>query len=115
LAETGVRLDPFLWGEIFARQATIGHSAAGRAIFMPDNVLPLPGALLLQREAGKLLRRLSEDGSGYFYHGAFAEKFCRITREAGGVVTPDDFARYAVRWNEPVRGNYHDYDILAAA
>ncbi len=114
LAETGVRLDPFLWGELFARQGTIGRSAAGRRIFMTDNVLPLPGTLLRQREAGKLLTRLGEEGSRYFYHGAFAEKFCRIVGDAGGVLTPDDFAGYAVRWDKPLEGSYRGYEILAA-
>jgi len=115
LARDGVECGPFLWGEIYAAQAMIGRAETGRGIFMPARTLPAPGSMIRQVAAADLLDRLCEDGSGYFYHGRFAERFCDITRAAGGVITPEDFARYQVRWDEPVRGTYRDLDIVAAA
>ncbi|MCW3838105.1 gamma-glutamyltransferase [Sphingomonas canadensis] len=115
LARDGVECEPFFWGELFAAQVAIGANPAGRRIFMPARALPPPGGTVRQPEAADLLERLRDEGSRYFYHGSFAERFCAIVRQAGGVLTPEDFARYAVRREEPVRGTYRGLDVVAAA
>lgn len=114
-AREGVPCDSFLWAEIYNAQAAIGASEAGRRIFMPRRAIPNPGEPVFQHEAADLLERLADEGSEYFYRGGFARKFCETVAQAGGVVTPDDFERYEVRWDEPVRGSYGEYDIVAAA
>jgi len=113
-ADQGFEVHPFLWGEIFAEMEHIGINSQGREIFMPGNAIIGQGEKLYQKRYADLLRRLAEEGNDYFYHGGFAEKFSRIVQQAGGDITPEDFARYEVMWQEPAKGKYRDYDVVAS-
>jgi gamma-glutamyltranspeptidase/glutathione hydrolase len=113
-AREGFEMHPFLWGEIFVQSELIGKSEQGREIYMPRNALLKPGAKLYQKRAADLLERLSEEGNQYFYHGEFPQKFCEVVRKAKGVVTPEDFAKYQVMWQEPARGSYRGFEILGS-
>jgi gamma-glutamyltranspeptidase/glutathione hydrolase len=114
LAREGFPIHPFLFGEMFEQLDNIGLTEAGRRIFMPDGALLPPGALLKQPEAAATLERLAADGNQYYYHGEFARKFSEVVKAAGGVITPEDFARYQVRWQEPARSTYRGYEVLAS-
>ncbi len=115
MAREGFEIYPSLWGELATRIQIVGRTEQGREIYMPGNVVLPPDGVLVQKQAADTLERLASEGSGFFYHGEFARRFCEIVAAAGGVVTPDDFARYAVRWGEPVKGTYRDYDVVAAS
>lgn len=114
LAREGFPIHPFLYGEMFAQLDGIGLTEAGRRIFMPEGTLLTPGTILKQTEAAETLERLAADGNEYYYHGEFARKFAAVVKEAGGVITPEDFARYEVRWQEPARSTYRGHDVLAS-
>ncbi len=113
-ARHGFETHPFLWGEIFVQSHLIGRTAEGREIFMPDRYVPRPGELLYQQRAADTLERLAEEGGDYFYHGAFAEHYCKVVQAAGGVITPEDFATYEARWMEPAWGSYRGYRIAGS-
>ncbi len=113
-ARDGFETHPFLWGEIFVMCHKIGMTEAGRRIFMPDGHIPRPGDLLLQREAADTLERLAEEGNDYYYHGGFARDYCDVVQASGGVITPEDFAHYEARWQEPAWGTYRGYPIAGS-
>lgn len=113
-ARNGFPVFPFLYGELFAQTATIGVTAEGRRIYMPNGYVLMPGEILKQPEAAETLERLVAEGNNYYYQGQFAKEFSKVVKDAGGVITPEDFDRYAVRWQEPARGSYHGYDIVAS-
>lgn len=113
-ARYGFEAHPFLWGEVFVQSELIGKSRQGREIYFPDNALLRPGQKLVQNRAADTLERLAEEGNDYFYLGEFARKFSKVVQEAGGVITPDDFAAYKVMWQEPAQGTYRGYDILGS-
>lgn len=113
-ARNGFTIHPFLYGEMFAQLDTIGITATGRRIYMPEGSLLSPGATLKQLEAADTLERLVEEGNKYFYHGEFARKYCEVVKAANGVITEEDFARYEVRWQEPARSSYRGYEIAAS-
>jgi gamma-glutamyltranspeptidase/glutathione hydrolase len=113
-ARNGFETHAFLWGEIFAQCHRIGLTEQGREIFMATGALPRPGDMLYQRRAADTLERLAEEGNGFFYHGGFAEEFCRVVKEAGGVITREDLERYEVRWQEPARGSYRGYGLVGS-
>jgi gamma-glutamyltranspeptidase/glutathione hydrolase len=46
-----------------------------------------------------------------FYKGDIAEELVRGTREAGGLITREDLARWQVRLEEPVKVNYKGTDV----
>lgn len=113
-ARDGFEIHPFLWGEMFEQCAKIGLSEMGREIFMRDKALLKPGEMLYQKKAADTLERLAEEGNDFFYQGDFAKEYCDVIQEAGGVMTPEDFARYEARWVEPAWGTYRGYDIAGS-
>lgn len=113
-ARQGFPVYPFLYGELFEQSAKVGVTAPGRETFMPKGYVLSPGEILKQPAMARTLERLVAEGNSFFYHGQFARDFCKVVQEAGGVITPEDFARYEVRWQEPARGSYHGYDIAAS-
>ncbi len=114
IARDGFPIHPFLYGEMFAQLDGIGLTDAGRRIFMPEGTLLTPGATLKQTEAAETLEKLAADGNAYYYHGEFARQFAAVVKEAGGVITPEDFARYEARWQEPARSTYRGHDVVAS-
>jgi gamma-glutamyltranspeptidase/glutathione hydrolase len=113
-AREGFRIYPFLYGEMFSQLASIGVSPQGREIYMPQGALLSPGQVLKQERAARTLERLAAEGSDYFYRGEFAKRYCEVVRQHDGVMTAADFESYAVRWDEPARGSYRGFDIVAS-
>ena len=113
-ARDGFEIHPFLWGEMFVQMNLLGRSDQGREIFFPGNTMLNPGEMLYQKRAADTLDRLVTEGNRYFYQGAFAKEYCNVVRAAGGVMTPDDFAKYDVRFDEPARGSYRGYDLVGS-
>lgn len=113
-ATYGFEIHPFLWGSMFRQCHLIGRTPQGREIFMPENALPRPGDMLYQKRAADTLERLAEEGNDYFYRGGFAEEYCRVVQDAGGVITRKDMEAYQVRWQEPAWGTYRGYEIAAS-
>jgi gamma-glutamyltranspeptidase/glutathione hydrolase len=70
--------------------------------------------MLFQKRAADTLERLAEEGNDYFYLGDFAKEYCDVVQAAGGVMTPDDFARYDVRLDEPARGSYRGFELVGS-
>jgi gamma-glutamyltranspeptidase/glutathione hydrolase len=113
-ARDGFEIHPFMWGEAFTMGHMIGVHDQGREIWYPQGALLNPGEMLYQKRAADTLERLAEEGNDYFYFGDFARDYCDVVQGAGGVMTPDDFARYDVRVQEPARGSYRDYELLGS-
>jgi gamma-glutamyltranspeptidase/glutathione hydrolase len=113
-AHEGFPIYRFLYAELFAQYDTIGPTEAGRRIDMPQGALLPPGATLRQRELADTLERLQQDGSAFFCQGEFARAYGEVVRDAGGVMTPEDFARFEVRWLAPARGTYRGGDVIGS-
>lgn len=71
---------------------------------------PPLGWKIVQADLGKTLRRIQEHGEKALAVGPVAKK---IEEATGGVVTELDLARYAVKWREPIRGEYRGYEIVS--
>lgn len=113
-ARDGFEVHPFMWGEIYAQQNLFNRQNEGREIFFPNNRMVQPGEMLFQKKAADTLERLVAEGNKYFYQGDFARHYSDVVKAAGGVITPEDFARYEVRYDEPARGTYRGYDLVAS-
>lgn len=113
-ARDGFEVHPFLYAELFEMAHKVGHTEAGRRVYMSDGHLPEPGEVFTNPEKAAVLERLLEDGNNYFYHGEFSEQYCEAVQEAGGVLSREDFERYEVRWQEPAEGTYRGYDVFAS-
>ena len=113
-ARDGFEVHPFLWGELYQQMNLVGRSDQGREIFFPGDRMVHPGELVYQKRAADTLERLVAEGNRFFYAGDFARRYCEVVRKAGGVMTPEDFARYEVRYDEPARGTYRGYEIVGS-
>ena len=110
-ARDGFETYPFLWGEIFMESEKLGRSDAGFEIYMQENAIPNPGAMLYQKEAADTLERLVEQGNDYFYRGAFAEEFCSISQRGGRDITRKDMERYEAYCEEAASGTYRGFEV----
>ncbi len=75
-----------------------------------DGMAPPLGWNLVQEDLAKTLRLVQEKGGKALALGPIAEK---IEKATGGAVTQLDLARYEVKWREPIRGTYRDYEVVS--
>lgn len=93
--------------------ADLQRFPASRTIFLREDGSPRhAGETLVQADLASTLQSLAVDGPDAFYRGAMAELTGRWMRDHGGIMTAEDFASYRVRFREPVRTRYHDYEIV---
>jgi len=93
------------------RYAALTLRPNARRLFAPNGFLPPMGSIFKQPELAETLKRIAEQGSNYFYRGAFARQMVSAIRDIGGRPTLDDFSSYRVDESEPVRGTYKGYQI----
>jgi gamma-glutamyltranspeptidase/glutathione hydrolase len=101
-----------------------------KAVFLPGpgDSPPEPGQMFRQPDLAATLRKLLEAerqalaaGKGRkaailaaydrFYKGDIAEELASGTREAGGLITKDDLARWQVKIEEPVKTDYKGIEV----
>ena len=74
--------------------------------------VPEIGTLIKQPELASTLQQLAARGPKAFYEGKVAKAIAQTVQGAGGILTEDDLKKYAVRWREPLVGNYRGHRIL---
>jgi gamma-glutamyltranspeptidase/glutathione hydrolase len=87
---------------------------AGEIFRQPDLAATLRKLVDAERQAlaaGKSRRDAILAAYDRFYKGDIAEEFVRGSREAGGLATLEDLARWRVRIEEPVRTTYKGIDV----
>lgn len=107
-----------------------------RDTYLIGGVSPYPEkTILYQRDLSESLRLIADEGPSAFYRGSIArlivddmenaswktdqDPIAKARYPAGtrdlGLLTMDDLANYTVRWDEPLRMNYRDTELLGAA
>jgi gamma-glutamyltranspeptidase/glutathione hydrolase len=87
---------------------------AGEVFRQPDLLATLRKLVEAERQAlaaGKNRKDAILAGYDRFYKGDIAAELARGTREQGGLITPEDLARWQVRIEEPVKTNYKGTDV----
>lgn len=84
-----------------------------RRIFQRDGNFYQTGEVFKQPELAETLRRIAKNPAD-FYHGAMAKQIAAAVQQGGGLITPEDMARYTVKEREPVTGMYHGYTIVSS-
>jgi gamma-glutamyltranspeptidase / glutathione hydrolase len=113
LAEQGFVMDPELkrHADRFVEKA---DPVSLRAQFAAGSA-PAVGELLVQRDLAHLMQRLADKGPATFYRGDIPRAIVAQVRSHGGILSEDDFARYAPTLVDPVSINYRGYDLFTAA
>ncbi|MBI2165312.1 MAG: gamma-glutamyltransferase, partial [Chloroflexi bacterium] len=91
---------------------------ATREVFVPTGFppkhAPKPADRIVQKELGRLLRRIAAEGPSAFYEGEVAAAVEEDMARNGGLLTREDMARYQAVVRVPTRVAYRGYDVLAA-
>jgi len=97
------------------RLDAIQQSPSAAQVLLQNDDPPEVGYIIKQPDLAKTLRLLGEKGFDGFYKGEVAEKLVAGVREAKGIWSLQDLAGYRVVERQPVRGKYHDMQIISAA
>ncbi|MBI4637979.1 MAG: gamma-glutamyltransferase [Candidatus Rokubacteria bacterium] len=82
----------------------------GRSIHRPPSMNP--GDRVTYPDLARSLELIARAGPDAFYRGAIAEAIAADMAAHGGLVSKTDLAAYTVRVSEPLRGRYHDLDLV---
>lgn len=79
--------------------------------FAPAGHPPQAGELWRAPDHAKTLEIIALTQSEDFYRGNLAEKIDAFSRATGGYLRSNDLAEFHAQWVEPIKVDYHGYDI----
>jgi gamma-glutamyltranspeptidase/glutathione hydrolase len=113
LARDGIPVEGDLARSIsFFRQTLLRWPSTAK-IFAANGEPLKEGDRLVQADLANTLEAIAKRGSDAFYRGEIAEKIATAVRQAGGVMTAEDLARYKTEVLEVVRGTYRGHEVLS--
>jgi gamma-glutamyltranspeptidase / glutathione hydrolase len=71
------------------------------------------GDKLIQKDLGRTLRKIADEGAAAFYSGELAELLEKEMKAGGGFITKEDLASYKAVERKPIHGTYRGYDIYS--
>ena len=83
-------------------------------IFLESGAARAPGTKLVQKDLAATLRAISREGPDGFYKGRVAQAIVASNRAGGGILSLEDFERYAPREMAPVQCDYRGHRIVSA-
>lgn len=116
-AENGFRVTEAYASKLrIAKKAMSQFPGAVDVFFRPDSetgeLEPYrAGEVLRQFDLADTYRKISQEGTLWFYRGAFAELAGQWMKSNGGIMTATDFANYKTVNRKPVRSEYRDFEI----
>ncbi len=87
---------------------------AAAAIFLSNGRPYEPGERLVQQDLAVTLQRISDEGAGGFYQGAFGAALAASNQAAGGIITQRDLDEYRAGERKPVECDYRGYHVISA-
>ncbi|MGY3488130.1 gamma-glutamyltranspeptidase/glutathione hydrolase [Bradyrhizobium sp. USDA 4011] len=111
LAENGFPISQYLSRIIKASWYTFSEYETTRSIFTPNGKLPDAGDILVQRNLGRTLRLVAEEGARVFYEGSVADEIVSFAHNNGGLLSHEDLKSYQPAWQSPVHAAFRDDTI----
>ncbi len=68
---------------------------------------------LVQKDLGRTLRAIADEGPNAFYSGELAELLEKEMKAGGGFITKDDLAAYKAVERKPIHGTYRGYEVYS--
>jgi gamma-glutamyltranspeptidase/glutathione hydrolase len=115
LAEQGFAVTFALNYEIADRAARLRQDPAARQVFFKDDgsIYDI-GETWRQPDLAWTLRQISEHGAAAFYQGDVAARIVAAMAAGNGLITAEDLANYRVIERPPLRGQFHEYEVVSA-
>lgn len=111
-AETGHEVSTFEYGMNVFGEKFITYFPEGRAFYQPGGYFPNVGDIFTPPGMANTLRGVRDHGPDYMITGPWAEKFVAKGNELGWEVTLGHMTETPPRWVEPLRFNYHEFEII---
>jgi len=112
IAEKGFTWNSGLEYQFNYRKEILSRLPETKALFIKnDGTLYKVGDNFTQPVLAKTLRNIVKFGSQYIYTGEWGEKLVKTVQAEGGKMTMNDLKDYKVIWSEPLKSNYHGYDM----
>lgn len=81
------------------------------ATFLPGGQPPAPGQIFTNKNLGRSLRLIAEQGTPVFYRGELAERIVNFAKREGGLHTRQDFENQTSNWIDPLSTTYRGYTV----
>jgi gamma-glutamyltranspeptidase len=112
-AESGVPLTQKYAGSIRGSQTILGKYAGWTKIFLPGGKLPVPGEVFFQKDLGRSLKEIREEGPDAFYEGKLSELIVRGIEKQDGILAAEDFRNHQSTWKfDPISTDYRGVRIF---
>ena len=112
LATNGLPVSERLSLDIASQVEKLRRDPPSAEIFLPGDAPPEPGTTLPRTDLAATLRRIQSNGPEEMYTGETGRSIVDYLAERGGLLHASDLAAYEPVWTEPVRGQYHDLEVL---
>ncbi|HWG37496.1 MAG TPA: gamma-glutamyltransferase [Terriglobales bacterium] len=113
LAEDGFPLDTNE-ASGFRRARNLAEFPDSHRIFQRDGNFYQTGDIFKQPELASTLKQIAAGGADAFYKGPIAQQLAAFEAANGGLITAADMAHYEAKWRDPLKVQYHGYDILTS-
>ncbi len=114
LAEQGLTVSFALNFEINARAERLRQNPeANRLFFKADGSAYAIGDTWRQPDLAWTLKQIARHGNKGFYDGEVAERIVAEMERGDGLITRQDLAAYRAVEREPVRGTFHDFEVVS--
>lgn len=113
LAANGFPVQPYLAAQIQTALPSILANKGLRAVFAPSAVPLLAGDICYRKKLAETLAAIAKHGSDAFYYGPIAEAMVNDVQAAGGILTVEDLANYAVVFSDPVMAETWGHTVIA--
>ena len=114
LAEKGFALDQGDIDMLWTSTADFQKDPVSGAIFLNKGQPFQVGQKLVQKDLGKTLRAISQNGPDGFYKGWVGQAIVASSQAGKGIITQADLDQYKTRELPPVECDYRGYRVISA-
>jgi len=113
-AAEGFEVRPYMTDRIANLMARIQSRPPLDKMWLPNGRPPttVGGEKVVQPDLGRLLKRISQEGSDFIYKGDVAKIVAEYIQKRGGVLDYEDLAAYEPKVGEPMAVSYRGYQVM---
>jgi gamma-glutamyltranspeptidase/glutathione hydrolase len=114
LAQNGFPIYPSLAKALLQKESVLALDNEASKIFLDQNKKAFKvGHVLIQKDLAATLEKIAKLGIPGFYQGEIAHQYHQLFQKEKGILTANDLLNYQVKWRNPLKGTYKDYEIYS--
>lgn len=102
-AKNGIKITPSLFETLKDKKDELQADPYFSNVYYPDGQIPKMGGTLIQKELGKTLEILGENGFDDFYRGDLAKKIANDFSKREGLISLKDINDHHATWQSPLK------------